>query len=488
MHLDLTVVNTMVKCQQSLTATQSCHCSPHPLILGPGKWPQQTYLLPCRGTDSFSFEIPADQPSKPDANQSPHPEHAVQLQANESPGAAPGPPSTPGHTLTPQGHPSSQGFSHTPGQPVSAQPADTGAAHQQLLQLQQMAADAGLLLVPNAQTPNTPHHLLKSLHDQQIWQQGHPQAQPMNGHPGIHSFNPQVANGPQPQQTAHAMSASTSHWQTSPGMHSQQLQQQATPGHAQHDLSAATFCPSPSFAAHQGQQPAHAQLGTSASPSHWQTGPGFHIHQQQQSRLPSWAQQALQQPGAVSNSPGFRPNDGSFAGQLPVGGSSLIGANAHATSVYSQHHQQESHTLASSPWLHITQQQLDGYTQHMSHAASAAHGMQPNVALSQAWDIPAHESGQSAASAASWTGTQQSGLEGQGRPTADAWAAGQGPALGQGRLLGQQGNGEGQAASAWQHSHAGQPANAWQASVVAVNCFRLCSACRLEYIAAVQGL
>lgn len=321
-----------------------------------------------------------------------------------------------------------------------------------------MAADAGLLLVRNDQTPNTPHHLLKSLHDQQIWQQGQQQAQPVSGHPGVHPFNPQDAAGPQPQQASHAMSASTSHWQTSPGVHSQQLQQQATPDHAQHDLSAATFCRSPSFPAHQGHQPAHAQRGTSASPSHWQSSTGFHIHQQQQSRLPSWAQQALQQPGAISNSPGFHPSDGSFAGQLPVGGTSLIGANTHAPLVYSQQHRQGPQTPASNPWLHVTQQQLDGYTQHLSHAASAAHVMQPNVALSQAWDIPAHESGQNAASAASGTGTGQSGLEGQGRPTADAWAAGQGPALSQGRLLGQQGNREGQAASVWQHSHAGQPA------------------------------
>ena len=426
----------------------------------------------------------------------------------------------------------SQALVNPPGLPASA---DTGTAdiaganaaqntalspaqpqqQQQLLQLQQMAADAGLLLVPGVQTstPLSMHTPARSQHDQQLLQQGQLQQHSPQPYEGGSRPNPQQGFPAPPQHEYHALCANTSSRQISPGGYAQQ--QQGVPIQAQHGISV-SWNSSPSFPAAQpmaGQQPGHAQQFLSASPSQWQSSTGLHAQlqqqQQHQSRLPSWAQQALKQPRAVTNSPGYGTSDSSFAqhssSMFPLE-SAALGASMQHQHLHREAHQQ-SQLLGSAPWSQLQQQQQqpsvggsatmhslamfagpsgmqqtsEGRRQHLSQdnavltsaSMNAAYAAQPRIALSQAWEISAHEQGQQAqAPVAGWLSGQQPGLN-----TSDATAIGQGPDLEQDNLQGQGGLGGSEGsrnASSWQHPHAGEstvvaaPGCAYQQSVLAV--------------------
>lgn len=242
----------------------------------------------CRGTDHYSFEIAADQPLQLASASALHAEHGAAPHTSPShttdsktPGRPDGKEAGQLQETTPAKHDHSttalqlgtvasrvQDLCSPAHVPVStASPAADStttppvAPQQQLPLLQQMAAEAGFVLMPGSQPPlrQSPHH----------------------SHTPWQSSQPATANTP----------------------HSQQVPpQQAVYG-----------SPSP-------QQLAQAHTAVLASTAHWRTSPGYqpmphHYHPQQQSRLPAWAQQALQQPEAVNNSPGY--GTASFDGHLP---------------------------------------------------------------------------------------------------------------------------------------------------------------------------
>lgn len=456
--------------------------------------PEQGALV-CRGTDHFSFEIPADQPPRSGPDLGLHAGHAMASGMSQALVNPPGlPASADTGTADIAGANAAQNTALSPAQPQQ---------QQQLLQLQQMAADAGLLLVPGVQTSTQllMHTPARSQHDQQLLQQGQLQQrspQPYEG--GYPRPNPQQGFPAPPQHEYHALCANTSSWQISPGGNAQQ--QQGVPIQAQHGISA-SWNSSPSFPAAQpmaGHQPGHAQQFLSASPSQWQSSPGLHAQlqqQQQQSRLPSWAQQALQQPRAIANSPGYGTSDSSFAqhssSMFPLE-SAALGASMQHQHLHREAHQQSQlqqqqqpsvggsatmHSLAMFAGPSGIQQTSEG--QHLSQdnavptsvSLNAAYAAQPRIALSQAWETSAHEQGQQAqASVAGWLSGQQPGLN-----TSDARAIGQGPDLEQGNLQGQGGLGGSEGsrnASSWQHPHGGEstviaaPGCACQQSVLAV--------------------
>lgn len=408
-------------------------------------------MLCCRGTDHLSFEIPADQLPQTGPDQSPNP---VTHHPNQVPPKPPGDPLTPGPALTPSGHLSSHSISHTPVQPMSA---DSAAVHQQQLsQLQQMAADAGLLLVPGSQsmTPASSHSRF-SPHGQHLTPQGQLQQQQGQLFSAYPISSPQQAVGPHPIPAYNSMLASTSGWQNSPGLHAQQ---QSASGQSNHRLFASTahWQVSPSMHSPQAHQLEQVQPDMPADPLLWQATAGLHAQQQQQSlqsRLPGWAQQALQQP--LSNSPGSC----SFAGHLSGLNASFAGNDLQAMAMQQQSQQQlQGQSPAGNPWLQHVPHQPDDYSGDMSLALNAVHAMQPR--LSQAWEIPAHSQSQQMQGAAiHWSAAQQSDALGQRQVTAEGRPVGQGPAQHPGLFPSQDdpdGSDKGQAASNWQHAHAGQ--------------------------------